>query len=112
MQPYQEPFDQDRYPRYTIQAAARLTGLKPSRLRAWERRYGVPSPTRRPNGHRLYAEYDLRLVRWLAAQTVAGLTIGRAVDFLHHLHLRGHDPIALPTVRRLRGGESRQGDQI
>jgi DNA-binding transcriptional MerR regulator len=108
----QERFDRDRYPRYSIQAAARLTGLKPGRLRAWERRYGVPSPTRRSNGHRLYAEYDLRVVRWLAAQTVAGLTIGRAVDFLHHLRLRGQDPIALPSLTQTALGDGRQDDRI
>jgi DNA-binding transcriptional MerR regulator len=108
----QERFDGDRYPRYSIQAAARLTGLNPARLRAWERRYGVPAPSRRPNGHRLYAEYDLRLVRWLAAQTVAGLTIGRAVDFLHHLRLRGRDPIALPEPPQTAPSDARQDDRI
>jgi DNA-binding transcriptional MerR regulator len=109
MQSSRELLDQDRYPRYSIQVAARLTGLKPGRLRAWERRYGAPSPTRRPNGHRLYA---LRLVRWLAAQTVAGLSIGRAVDFLHHLRLRGQDPIALPSLTPTRPDDTPQDPRI
>ncbi|MCA9937221.1 MAG: MerR family DNA-binding transcriptional regulator, partial [Anaerolineales bacterium] len=33
------------------------TGLKPDTLRAWERRYGVPSPERTAGGHRLYSQY-------------------------------------------------------
>jgi DNA-binding transcriptional MerR regulator len=112
MQSSHELLDRDQYPRYSIRVAAQLTGLKQGRLRAWERRYGVPSPTRRANGHRLYAEYDLRLARWLAAQTEAGLSIARAVDFLHHLRLRGQDPIALPALPQDRPGEARQADRI
>jgi DNA-binding transcriptional MerR regulator len=111
MQASPEAFDRDRYPRYSIQAAARLTGLKPGRLRVWERRYGVPAPRRRPNGHRLYSEYDLRMVRWLAAQKAAGLSVGRAVDFLHHLRLHGQDPIALPPPAGTRAGSAHQGDR-
>jgi DNA-binding transcriptional MerR regulator len=94
MQSFNKLSDEDRYPKYGIRAAWKHTGLKPGTLRAWERRYGVPSPLRQSNGHRLYTEYDLRLLRWLAAQTEAGMTIGRAVDFLRHLQSRGQDPIA------------------
>ncbi|HLC05216.1 MAG TPA: MerR family transcriptional regulator [Anaerolineales bacterium] len=110
---------QDRYPKYGIRAAARLTGLTPGTLRAWERRYGVPSPGRRQNGHRLYTEYDIRLVQWLKAQTNAGLTIGRAVDFLNHLHSDGEDPIAQGSRAQTEpfktgsiGGEANRGEFI
>jgi DNA-binding transcriptional MerR regulator len=94
MQDLHELPSQDRYPKYSIYAAARLTGLKPGTLRAWERRYRVPSPGRSPSGHRLYAEYDLRTVRWLATQKASGMTIGRAADFLRHLQSLGQDPIS------------------
>jgi DNA-binding transcriptional MerR regulator len=97
MQPFNKPSDEDQYPKYGIRAAWQRTGLKPGTMRAWERRYGVPSPLRRPNGHRLYAEYDLKLLRWLVAQTEAGMTIGRAVDFLNHLRSQGQDPIGRPA---------------
>lgn len=117
MQKAEHLSDQDQYPKYGIHAAGRLTGLKPGTLRAWERRYGIPSPGRRPNGHRLYTEYDIRLVRWLRAQTNAGLTIGRAVDFLQHLYARGEDPIAhLPPPQTDRvetgaiGGEANRSE--
>lgn len=38
----------------SIGALSRATGVAIETLRTWERRYGVPSPTRKPSGHRLY----------------------------------------------------------
>lgn len=38
----------------SIGALARATGIAVETLRTWERRYGVPAPTRKPSGHRLY----------------------------------------------------------
>lgn len=38
----------------TIGALSRETGIPVPTLRTWERRYGQPSPLRRPSGHRLY----------------------------------------------------------
>src|SRR4249919_896872 len=39
---------------YTIKQAAARTGLSIPTIRAWERRYGVVSPSRTPAGYRLY----------------------------------------------------------
>lgn len=39
---------------YTIRQASLRTGLGVPLIRAWERRYGVISPTRTPGGYRLY----------------------------------------------------------
>ena len=39
---------------YTIKQASLRTGLGVPLIRAWERRYGVISPTRTPGGYRLY----------------------------------------------------------
>src|SRR5207342_3679553 len=39
---------------YTIKQAAARTGLSIPTIRAWERRYGVVSPTRTAAGYRLY----------------------------------------------------------
>lgn len=80
-------------PVYNIKAVARLAGLLPVTLRAWERRYGLPRPRRGHQGYRLYSEYDLRLVRWLKQQVDAGMSIGRAVAYLRELHAAGQDPI-------------------
>ena len=48
---------------YTIKEAAARTGLSVPVLRAWERRYGVVSPTRTPGGYRLYDEAALARLR-------------------------------------------------
>ena len=38
----------------SIGALARATGIGVETLRTWERRYGFPTPARKPSGHRLY----------------------------------------------------------
>ena len=51
-------------PRYPVRLVSVRTGLSPHVLRAWERRYGVVSPTRTEGGQRLYSDLDVeRLVR-------------------------------------------------
>ncbi len=65
---------------YTVQAAARATGVTESRLRTWERRYGIPSPDRSATGRRLYSEEDLQVIRRMAALVEAGLPAAQAAD--------------------------------
>jgi DNA-binding transcriptional MerR regulator len=59
--------------RYTIKAAAIATGVSESRLRTWERRYGVPRPGRSASGRRLFNEQDLAVIRRMAALVGAGV---------------------------------------
>ena len=49
--------------RYRIHAVAELTGVPEATLRAWERRYAVPTPLRTPSGYRLYSHKDVELVK-------------------------------------------------
>jgi DNA-binding transcriptional MerR regulator len=79
-------------PVYNIKAVSRLVGLLPVTLRAWERRYGLPSPQRGIQGYRLYSEHDLRILHWLKNQLDTGLNIGRAVEYLNELKETGQDP--------------------
>lgn len=65
---------------YTVKAAARATGLTESRLRTWERRYGIPSPERSATGRRLYDEADLAVIRRMAALVDAGVSAVDAAD--------------------------------
>lgn len=65
---------------YTVQAVERATGVAGSRLRTWERRYGIPAPPRSATGRRLYTEADVRLVRRMAALIDAGLSAAQAAD--------------------------------
>ena len=48
---------------YPIREVARLTGVNPVTLRAWERRYGLIVPMRTESGHRLYSLTDIERVR-------------------------------------------------
>jgi DNA-binding transcriptional MerR regulator len=66
--------------RYTVKAAAIATGVSESRLRTWERRYGIPNPSRSSTGRRLYGEHDLAVIRRMAALVAAGVPASRAAD--------------------------------
>ena len=52
--------EEDLFP---IREVARLTGVNPVTLRAWERRYGLIQPVRTDSGHRLYSPTDVDTVR-------------------------------------------------
>jgi MerR family transcriptional regulator, light-induced transcriptional regulator len=86
-------------PIYNIKAVARLVGLLPVTLRAWERRYGMPHPGRGEQGYRLYSEHDVRTLRWLKAQIESGLSIGRAVEYINDLRSGGYDPVVEPSYQ-------------
>lgn len=61
---------------YPIRTVAKLTGLTPDLIRAWERRYGVVEPVRGPRGARLYGEADVDRLRVLARVVGNGRSIG------------------------------------
>jgi DNA-binding transcriptional MerR regulator len=79
-------------PSYNIKAVAQMVGLLPVTLRAWERRYGLPSPSRGGQGYRLYSEHDLQTLRWLKQQLETGMNIGQAAQRLHLLLETNKDP--------------------
>ncbi|GAB4430628.1 MAG: hypothetical protein Kow0031_11530 [Anaerolineae bacterium] len=80
-------------PTFNLKAVVQETGLKQDTLRAWERRYGLPSPERTPGGHRLYSQRDIDTLKWLVARQQEGLSISRAVDLWQRLLDEGKDPI-------------------
>ena len=45
---------------YSIGEFARLCGINPTTLRAWQRRYGLLKPQRTEGGHRLYSDDDVQ----------------------------------------------------
>ena len=67
----------------------------------WERRHGFPTPSRLPSGHRRYREADVELVRRVAAERAAGMSLASAIA-----RVRSHGVEATPsvyaTLRRLR----------
>jgi DNA-binding transcriptional MerR regulator/methylmalonyl-CoA mutase cobalamin-binding subunit len=65
---------------YPLRAAARITGLSPALLRAWESRYGAVEPRRTPGGTRRYSAEDLERLRWLKSAVDAGHRIGTIAE--------------------------------
>ena len=82
---------------YSVGATARLTGLTPDVLRAWERRYGVVEPLRTDGGTRRYRESDVERLQLVKAAVDAGERIG-SVAALSDDELR--DRQATPAPRR------------
>ncbi len=61
-----------------------LTGVAPTTLRAWERRYALLSPQRTTKGHRLYSPEDVALIKNVVTQLQGGMSIGEAVRRQRH----------------------------
>jgi DNA-binding transcriptional MerR regulator/methylmalonyl-CoA mutase cobalamin-binding subunit len=59
-----------------MRTVARLTGLSPDIIRAWEKRYHVVAPERGPRGARLYTSANVRHLRLLAQVVASGRAIG------------------------------------
>ena len=67
-------------PVYNTRAVVLRTGVPADTFRAWERRYGIPSPVRTDGNQRLYSDRDVALIAWLRDQTRTGVTISQAVE--------------------------------
>jgi DNA-binding transcriptional MerR regulator/methylmalonyl-CoA mutase cobalamin-binding subunit len=80
-------------PLFNLKAVVRQTGIKPDTLRAWERRYGLPTPRRSTGGHRLYSRRDIDTLKWLTDRQQEGLSIKRAVEQWHQIEADGRDPL-------------------
>jgi DNA-binding transcriptional MerR regulator/methylmalonyl-CoA mutase cobalamin-binding subunit len=90
--------------RYALGAVARLTGLSPHVLRAWERRYGVVQPARSPGGTRRYSEAQVARLRLLCAGVDAGHPISELapLDDAELGRLVGqHEERAQPRLREM-----------
>lgn len=65
-----------------IREVARLTGVNPVTLRAWERRYGLILPQRTPKGHRLYSSAQIDQVRQVLAWLDHGVAVSQVKGLL------------------------------
>jgi DNA-binding transcriptional MerR regulator len=65
---------------YPVRTVARLTGLSPDIIRAWEKRYRVVAPMRGPRGARLYTADDVRHLRLLGQVVASGRAIGDVAE--------------------------------
>lgn len=65
-----------------IRTVARLTGVNPVTLRAWERRYNLLQPTRTPKGQRLYNLADVEFIKQVQELLKSGIAIGQISNIL------------------------------
>ena len=65
---------------YPVRVAARMTGLTPELLRAWETRHGAIRPQRTAGGSRLYSTDDLGRLNLLREVIEAGHRIGKVAQ--------------------------------
>lgn len=82
--------------KYSVKAAAIATGVSESRLRTWERRYGVPRPGRSGSGRRQYDEDDLATIRRMAALVNAGVPASEAAEAV-----KNEAPVASAPIKRV-----------
>ena len=92
---------------YSIGALASLTGLSPSTIRTWERRYRAVEPSRTDGGGRRYNEHDVERVQLLLALTRGGEAISVVAQLSleslrarvqQHQALRPDVPTGIPRV--------------
>ncbi|HKM38201.1 MAG TPA: MerR family transcriptional regulator [Thiopseudomonas sp.] len=62
---------------YPIREVARLTGVNPITLRAWERRYQLIEPVRTKSGHRLYSQEHIDFLHETLRLMAEGVPISR-----------------------------------
>ncbi|RUM92461.1 MAG: hypothetical protein DSZ27_02855 [Thiomicrospira sp.] len=62
---------------FPIREVAKLTGVNPITLRAWERRYGLIEPVRTDSGHRLYTQNNIDTLREVVQLTQQGIPISQ-----------------------------------
>lgn len=75
-----------------IREVARLTGVNPVTLRAWERRYGLIQPTRTDSGHRLYSRTEVDTVHRILDWIERGVAVSKVGKILARDELRDGTP--------------------
>ncbi|MDU9389967.1 MerR family transcriptional regulator [Pseudomonas sp. zfem002] len=71
-------------PLLPIREIARLTGVNPVTLRAWERRYGLVVPQRTSKGHRLYSQEQVQRIQTILSWLNRGVAVSQVLPLLDH----------------------------
>lgn len=74
---------------FPIREVARLTGVNPVTLRAWERRYGLIQPTRTESGHRLYSQADIDTIASILGWLRRGVAVSKVGGILARSQAQG-----------------------
>ncbi len=102
--------------RYPLATVARLTGLTPDLIRAWERRHAVVTPIRGPRGARLYDRGDIDRLQLLAAAVSAGRSIGDVAHLgdeeLRSLLRSDRAPVPPDTLVQHASGSAPTGETV
>lgn len=75
-------------PTFNLKVVLSETGVKAHTVRAWEKKYGLPRPTRSKGGHRAYTQHDISIVKWLMARLEEGMSIRRAAELWQNIEKR------------------------
>lgn len=67
---------------YRIAHVQAMTGVSAHTLRAWERRYGVPRPSRGGGRQRAYSEADIAMIRRMNELARQGVPLSRAAELV------------------------------
>lgn len=86
--------------RYRIQVVSEATGVSAATLRAWERRYGVPAPSRTEAAYRLYSDHDVEAVRQMSGHVAAGMSAAEAAKVVLAAERVPEMPGSRPDVSR------------
>lgn len=74
---------------FPIRILSEKTGVAPTTLRAWERRYGLLKPQRTPKGHRLYNANDVDAVNRIVNLLNENYTISKAINAIKLEEIQG-----------------------
>jgi len=88
----------DALGRYRINVVAELTGIPAATLRAWERRYGVPTPARTAAAYRLYTDSDVTELKRLRDLCASGMAIAEAARLVRADRDRPAPAVPAPEV--------------
>ncbi len=84
---------------FPIRAVAQMTGVNPITLRAWERRYGLITPTRTESGHRLYSTSDIQAIRQAQTLSAQGIALPQIAQLLQRVPAPANDASPNPPAQ-------------
>jgi len=79
--------------KYRIQTVAEMTGIPAATLRAWERRYGIPSPERSSSSYRLFSDHDVASIRKLKELCDEGMAPAEAARMVVRIQEASNTPV-------------------
>jgi len=88
---------------YTIHQMAKLTGVKPVTLRAWERRYDLLHPERSEGRYRMYGQRDVEIIRRVTALTDKGISISQAASMVQQVATQTEIEEETPWTNHING---------